>query len=286
MIRVSARKLSAAMGAVLLLCAASASACGVRSDCLIDVRGQGERTYRIYLPPTEKRRLGPDGKIGAIVFAHGYRGAARGVMRNAGLLRMADRLGVAFIALNADGHDDWILPGAPFSTDYAGRREIEYTRAVVADAVRRFGLQRRRMMASGFSAGGMLMWNLICEASDLFPAFAPHSGVFWNPLPRRCKGRTANVIHFHGTLDPIVPMEGRAIARTSQGDVRAAIALYVAHGDFGAPRSARWGGDLTCERRSNGDGKLLELCTYRGRHDFRLRYLERAWRRFAARGIL
>ncbi len=263
----------------LALSASGAAACGLDSDCVVNVEGQGERSYRIYLPE------GVEEPMGAIVYAHGYRGSSSGAMRNGGFMAMADRLGVAFIAVNADDNPDWILPGTPSDPGYRGRRELDYMRAVLDDAEARFGLDRDRMLMTGFSAGGMLTWNLICDEGALFAAYAPVSGTFWDPIPENCSAPVADVIHVHGTADRVVPIGGRPIRATSQGDVREAFALYAAHGGFGAPEAADWEG-LDCARRTNADGRVLELCLHDGGHDFRTAYIERAWRRFEALGVL
>ncbi|MEL6317143.1 MAG: prolyl oligopeptidase family serine peptidase [Pseudomonadota bacterium] len=248
--------------------------CGADSDCVI-----GARTYRIYVPETATP------PFGGIVFAHGYQGSAAGVMRSKWMRGVADRLGVALIAGKSKGAD-WRLPGAPSEPLYRGREELDYFRAVLDDAAARHPIDRGRLMATGFSAGGMMVWNLICHESPLFAAFAPMAGVFWRPEPARCDSPAANVLHIHGTRDRTVPLTGRPIGPTHQGDVRKTFAMYIDHGRYGPARAEPWGDDMTCERRDNADGKSLDLCLFDGAHRFRASYVERAWRHFAARGAL
>ena len=78
----------ALLGAMTL--APAAVACGPDTDCQI-----GARHYRIAMPE------GHDGvtQVGAIVFAHGYRGSARGVMRNMNMRKMVSEMGLALIAV-------------------------------------------------------------------------------------------------------------------------------------------------------------------------------------------
>ena len=253
----------------LLIPMGSAFACGPDTDCVI-----GERTYRIKMPE------GHDGTtpVGAIVHAHGYRGTAAGVMRNKGLSRMASRLGVALIAPKSGG-DDWIIPGAPRRGDVDGSVEFNYFEAMLSDAAARFPIDRARLMASGFSAGGMMVWNLACYRGDMFAGFAPISGTFWEPVPDACASAPVNLIHTHGTSDKVVPIEGRRIADTKQGSVTKALSLFERLGEFGAP-TVSVDGELTCSRRTNGGGKILEYCTHPGGHSIKSKWLERAWRRF------
>ena len=157
------------IGLALAWVAPVAFACGPDTDCPL-----GDRHYRIAMPE------GHDGvtPVGAIVFAHGYRGSARGVMRNTGLRRMVSDMGLALIAVKS-GDEDWVIPNAPRHPDTDGAVEFDYFEAVMGDASLRFALDRTRVMMTGFSAGGMMVWNLACARPDLFAGFAPIAGTFW-----------------------------------------------------------------------------------------------------------
>lgn len=249
-------------------------ACGPDSDCAL-----GERHYRIAMPE------GHDGAapVGAIVFAHGYRGSARGVMRNMGLRGMVSDMGLALIAVKS-ARDDWDIPGAPSDLNSTGAVEMTYFEDVIADATARFGIDADRIMMSGFSAGGMVTWELACQRPDLFAGFAPVSGTFWGGPPDACAG-PASVIHIHGTTDKTVPLAGRPIGPTKQGDVREVLAMYRAAGGFDGGDSVAVD-DLSCLRQSNRSGDALEFCTFEGGHSFKRAFLAYAWDRLEAGGKL
>ncbi len=239
-------------------------ACGPESDCLVE-----DGHYRIRMPAGEPE--------GAIVFAHGYRGTDRGTMRNQSLARLAERLNVALIAIKS-ADEDWTIPGAPQAGKREDRDEVHYVGRVVEDAVKRFGLAPDRFLATGFSAGGMLVWNLACHDSTRFRAFVPLSGTFWQPEPETCSSPPATVVHYHGTTDRIVPLTGRPIASTHQGEVPKVMEMYRAYGGYDmAVRSAPAEG-LSCKAETNADGALLELCTFEGGHTFKAAYIERVWK--------
>ena len=250
-------------------------ACGPDTDCVID-----DRTYRIRMPE------GHDGeaKIGAIIYAHGYRGTSEGVMRNASLGDLASELGVALIAAKTLG-DDWSIPGVPSHSKNDAIDELAYFDRVIEDASNRFPIDRQRLMATGFSAGGMMVWNLICHRSEAFAAFAPIAGTFWAPEPEACTGPPASVVHIHGDADPIVPLEGRPIADTAQGDVFKVLDMYRGYGGYGAPSSDEVDG-LRCENSVNGDGDLLNFCLFSGGHSFETRFVRHAWDAFVDAGRL
>ena len=265
----------ALMAAVFLAVAAEpVRACGRTSDCLI-----GERTYRIVLP-AERDDTRP---LGAIVFAHGYRGSADGIMRSDGLIGLAEDLGVAFVAANADGRD-WRIPGVPSFPEADGVEALAYFDALRQALIDRHGVDPDRIVASGFSAGGMMVWHLACHRGQDYAGFIPLSGTFWAPLPETCPTTAVDLIHYHGTEDTVVPLEGRPINQSRQGDVRKALALFTEQGGY-RPADSESGAhepdaELDCTLALNDQGQRLELCLYAGGHGFEREHLVHAMRLF------
>lgn len=243
-----------------------AAACGVATDCQL-----GDRTYRIYLPKQDRGE-----RVGAIIFAHGWRGNAGQVMANKSMLKLAEELSVALVAPQSKG-EDWQLPGRPRHTDNTGEEEFTYFRQLVNDITKRFPIDRNHLLMSGFSAGGMMTWNLACHEGKLFAGFAPIAGTFWEPVPERCPSPPVDLIHFHGTSDKMVPIKGRVIADTKQGEVPVALALFSGHGQFGEPKPVPAKG-LDCKRRNSPDRKILEFCRHPGGHIYKADYVRRAWK--------
>jgi polyhydroxybutyrate depolymerase len=245
--------------------------CGIEIPCEIE---NGE--YRIRFPANW------DGKtpLGAIVFLHGWRGTAQGEMRNAAWTRLADRLNVAFVAPQGAGKT-WSYPGAP----RAFRDEFAFFDALIADLATRFPLRANRMMATGFSMGGSMVWNLACYRGDLFAGFAPIAGAFWDPIPDSCPSPAPVLFHVHGTADRTVPLQGRPIGeRWRQSDVADSLAVWQAQAGLprAFPASAPDTG-LNCQRQerpsqSGPAAPLLEVCLHSGGHSVRAEWVERAWR--------
>lgn len=250
---------------VLSLTASATAACGRDTDCVVE-RG----TYRIAMP--EGRAAG------AIVYFHGFRGSAAGVMRNGGLLAGAAERGLAVVAPNGvDGR--WSFPGAP----HQGRDEIAFMRQVHDDMRERFDLPADRIMVSGFSTGGTMAWYMACDLGGLFAGFAPVAGAYWEPLPETCPSDPPVLMHVHGTSDRTVPMQGRPIGpRARQGDVRESIAQWRRQAQCGAESQTRTEGRLTCERWTSCETGLIELCLHDGGHSIRSEWVLRAWDELAA----
>ena len=258
-----------------LLMPIAAQACGPESQCRL-----GDRHYYIAMPD------GHNGKtpIPALIFAHGYQGSALGIIRNPRLRKVANDLGIAFIAVKSRG-ESWSTINAPSGSRRGEADELAYFDAVKKDVTARFAVDPRKIVMSGASTGGMVTWTLACERSDSFAGFIPMSGTFWGPGPRTCKGRVANIVHFHGDKDRTVPLNGRPVAGTHQGSVPKALALYRAYGDFDAPRKQRLDG-LRCENSANAAGNIVNFCLYDGGHSFRSSNVAVAWRMFRAAGKL
>ena len=107
--------------------------------------------------------------------------------------------------------------------------DVQFTRdllRVLSDGViaalsdGKLGVDGRRLYAVGASNGAFMVNRIACEAPELFAAYAPAAGVIGNgeaiawgydsyncPLP----ARPPPVLHFHGTLDPLVPWMGNEL---------------------------------------------------------------------------
>jgi polyhydroxybutyrate depolymerase len=258
----------------VLFWAGGAWACGPDTDCRI-----GDRHYRIALPKEQT-----EGPVGAIIYAHGYRGSAAAVMRNANLRRMVSDMGLALIALKS-ADDDWVIPSSPSHMEADGSVEYRYVEAVIEDAAARFSLDTTRLMAAGFSAGGMMVWNLACTMPERFAGFAAIAGTFWKGPPDSCETPAASLVHIHGRSDPTVPLDGRPIRETWQGKVSESMDMYEHLGGF-SPAGDLTEGGLECQSRRNPRGQILELCLHPGGHSFRSSYVKFAWERLQAAGQL
>lgn len=250
-------------------------ACGPDTNCPVD-----DRHYRIVMPEDH------DGTtpVGALVWNHGFRGSAAGVMRNRALRRVVSDAGLALIA--AQGVDGtWDLPFGPRTFDSDGSEEFAYFDAVLDDASARFPIDRDRTIVSGFSAGAMVVWYLACSHPQNFAGFIPFSGTFWLKAPETCEGPAKSIVHIHGDADKTVPLNGRAIRDTHQGKVSEALALYRRFGSFGPAQESETG-NLSCRQRQNAEGALLEFCLFPGGHSFSTRHLSYAIDQLKANGSL
>jgi len=165
-------------------------------------------------------------KLPAIIYFHGAGGSGERSMKNRDMVETFLAAGYAVIAPSGQ-----VRPGR---TSRFGRLwsfhpkrpkirdELTFTRQVLSDAAIRFGIDRDRVLMTGFSIGGSLTWYLACQDPGIAKAYAPVAGAFWRPHPASadCKG-PVKLLHTHGWRDTTVPLEGRLLRSGDliQGDV-------------------------------------------------------------------
>lgn len=244
--------------------------CSAEGGCTV-----ADGHYRIILP----QQAAPGQRSGAIMYFHGYQGSAEETVAAQGLVTVAQRLGVALIAMDGVGRS-WSFPGSPSHN----RNEFAYIGHVLEDVSRRFPVDPGRIMASGFSQGGSMVWYLACRMPARFAAFAPIAGAFWEPLPHDCAGPRPNLIHVHGMSDTTVPLAGRSLRfGYKQGDVFRSLAILAPNGC-----TAPWAAEvqkagppeaMTCRVATDcGGAARLELCLHAGGHMADPAWIERAWK--------
>lgn len=229
-------------------------------------------TYRAHIPATW------DGSsaLPVLMFFHGYGQTGGVVMGNTGLMQLADETGILVIA--PDGQEKrWAHQGSPLRERL--RDDDAFVAAVLADVKRRWPVDPDRVWASGFSIGGSMTWHLACYRGDLFTAFMPVAGAFWQPHPEACPSGPMNLMHVHGTGDTVVPMQGRPIREVyHQGDVRAGIAFWRDQNGCPAdPVEVTETGDLRCQIwRGCASGRQVQLCLHPGGHNIPKGYMAKA----------
>ena len=207
-----------------------------------------------------------DGKtpLALVLFMHGYGESAAKVMAEPGLAAAATGQGALFIA--AEGIDGgWTFRGGPRS----GRDDIAFLHAVVDDAEQRWPIDRQRVVASGFSIGASMVWELACHAPLGFTAFLPVAGTFWEPYPETCEGSSVALRQVHGYNDHTFPLAGRRIGLLwHQGNTaRGFEILRQLDHCSEQPDGMTMDGRLKCSNWSTCGSGRLQLCLHSGDHE-------------------
>ena len=261
--------------AILLLAAPVRGDVGCSPDCSV-----AEGSYAIALPPAG------DGPFPVLMHLHGMGGTGAGVLRG-GSARAALARGYAVIAPTgwqpvSRYPKNWgVADGRNYTRD-----DIAFLRDVLDDAAARAPLDTGRVLLSGFSRGGSMVWDMACQAPDFARAYAPVAGAFWEPLPERCAA-PVDLFHTHGWLDRTVPLEGRVLGggALTQGDVWAS--LFILRGTNGCtnrqPEKGSAEGGIWLREWSDCASGRIDLMLHPGGHGVPKGWADRALDWFEAR---
>ena len=179
---------------------------GTMTKGSIDVGGL-KRTYRSYVP----RALAPGAPLVLVMHGSGQNGAQIGLETGYGFERLADQHGFAVVYPDAYTFDwnDCSKVG-DFSVNGTGVDDVGFLVALADKLIGDIGVDRKRVFATGVSAGGFMSLRLALEAPSRFRAVAAVSASVPAPDNFKCKtaGPGASVMIMNGTKDPLVPFAG------------------------------------------------------------------------------
>lgn len=190
--------------------AAQQQPCGPDAPCEI-----ADGSYHLVVPD------GWDGAspLPALIFYHGHRGSGAQVFRSRGLNGTFGDAGYLLIAPNGPLREGETYRSNPARAT-APRDEVAFTLAILDDVAARLPLDRDRVFASGFSAGGSMAWLMACEAGQYLKGMVSVAGALRRPNPTECSGLAGlRILQVHGFADGQVPFEGRGIRDWHQGSV-------------------------------------------------------------------
>ena len=250
---------------MLMVMALLAAAPSLALDCGGETAPCRLANGEYHMAAPEDWRGGP-----AVIYLHGYGGNGAKVIRNEDFVRRFTQRGYALIAPTGlpwrEGEPtDWsVRDGATYPRD-----DIEFLGDVLKDATARAGVDPDRVLLSGFSRGGSMVWEVACLHPGFARAYAPVSGGFWLPMTQDCVG-PVQMLHTHGFADTVVPLEGRAIPNSEigivQGDIWEGLQLW--RRENASPSNAAEHEIADGLWRKKWDCELggLELILHRGGH--------------------
>ena len=209
----------------------------------------------------------------AVVHLHGYGGSGAKVIRNKGFVDAFTARGYAVIAPTAlpwlaNKPADWAVRDGWLTYP---RSDVRFLRDVLADAAVRADVELDRVLLSGFSRGGSMVWEVACLAPDLARAYAPAAGGFWLPMTEDCVG-PVHMLHTHGFADKFVPLEGRTWhnaefdVTVSQADVWEGLQLWRRENGCQSNAAEHAVADALWRKRWSCKHGSLELVLHKGGH--------------------
>lgn len=234
---------------------AAAATCGdAETPCKVE-----NGTYHIAVPDIEDRP-------GVFVFLHGSGGRGSSGVKNTGFVNRVGARGFALLTPSGAERDWSVRDGL---SDDDERDDVAFLQSVIADAIARFDLDPDRVILTGFSRGGSMVWDVACAAPDTAAAYAATAGGFWEPMRTTC-ARAVHLHHSHGFKDPMVPLEGRkGVWRGRafhQGNILKGIDVWRASGNCMGRADQTDIGDMWIKRWRNCATGSITLRLWDGGH--------------------
>ena len=99
----------------------------------------------------------------------------------------------------------WLVPGGTAEQD-----DVAFTEDLIDHIGEDFGVDARRIHATGWSNGSSMSFNLACEIPYQIASVAGVAAMMTDAMLETCKyQRPVSTLYIQGTADPIVPFEGR-----------------------------------------------------------------------------
>jgi poly(3-hydroxybutyrate) depolymerase len=171
----------------ILLAASGAAACAqAQSSSLNLTVGNQARTSLLYAPPDA---VNPP----LVISMHGLSGTGSQQRSMSRFETIAQR--EKFVVAFPDGlQNRW---------DIGGAVDVNFILALIDSAAARYGIDRARVYATGFSMGGMMSYHLANRAADRIAAIGPVGGFLLGNDPHN-SSRPMPILHIHGDADTVV----------------------------------------------------------------------------------
>jgi polyhydroxybutyrate depolymerase len=169
--------------------------------------------------------------------------------------------------LIADGSGfDWNVPGVPLvgarAVPKGAADDIAFLTDLVGLLSDRYCIDAARVYVTGFSGGARMASQLACDASSLFAAAAPVSGLRHpSPCPAT---RPVPILAFHGTADPVDPYDGHGQAYWTYSVQQAASAWASQDGCAPSPSTQRGNGFTLTTYAGCANGAAVALYSVTG----------------------
>lgn len=196
---------------------------------------------------------------------HGFTSNALEQAGYSGMTRKADE--ARFIAVHPEGvgsPQSWNAGACCGEAAESSVDDVAFVGAILDEVESKLCVDDKRVFATGMSNGGFLSHRLACELSTRIAAVAPVAGVLG--VPTCTPARPVPVMHFHGTLDALVPYAGiDSVTRSFPSVADTVDGWAQRNGCTDTPRTTVDRGDVVCATRDKcAAGAEVTLCTVSG----------------------
>jgi polyhydroxybutyrate depolymerase len=159
-----------------------------------------ERSYLLHIPPG----LNSNQPVPILFTFHGAQSVPAEIEVSTGFDDIADKASFLVVYPRSVGLS-WNIS----CCGYAPAKDTDdpaFVRQILSDLETIANVDSKRIYATGFSTGALLVYQLACEMSEVFAGIAPVAGsMAYSPCQPQ---EPVSLIHLHGLEDDIIPYEG------------------------------------------------------------------------------
>jgi polyhydroxybutyrate depolymerase len=143
-----------------------------------------------------------------ILVYHGAEGTASGTAQSTDFEQVSNTNG-ALVAFMQGYANTWNEGAGHTPAEQAGIDDVAYTAAAIAQLESLVSFNHRRIAATGFSNGALMVEYLGCKLASSLALIVPVEGELPAPVSPSCApSRSINVYEIHGTADGAIPYNG------------------------------------------------------------------------------
>lgn len=169
--------------------------------------GGRQRTYLLYVPPGDASNH----PLPLVLVFHGAGDTASHTVDETDLATIAEQ-SHNMIVVFPQGYDNtWNEGTGSTPAAQAGINDVAFVATILRRVEGNYAVDRRRVIATGFSNGALLTEDLGCALSRKLTMIAPVEGQLPQAISAKCKPSVpVSVFEVHGTADSAIPYAGGA----------------------------------------------------------------------------
>jgi polyhydroxybutyrate depolymerase len=171
----------------------------------ITVEGMQQRAYFLHIPASYQ----PGQPVPLLLAFHGRTSNGGEVLQSSQFVSWGSQMNFIVASVNAATYENitsWNAGTCCAPATDALENDVLLTSAIIEAVKKNYDIDSSRVWAAGHSNGGMMAYRLACDLSDKITAIAVVVGSL---VDTSCNpANQVSLLHIHGDLDPLVPVQG------------------------------------------------------------------------------
>jgi polyhydroxybutyrate depolymerase len=171
----------------------------------ITIEGMQARTYYLHVPTSYQSSP----SVPLLLAFHSRGANGREILSTSQLVAWAAEMNFIVATVNGAVYENaasWNAGNCCANATTYQENDLLLTSTIIDFVKSKYAVDPGRVWAVGHSNGGMMAYRLACDLSNKITAIAVVAGALMDPT---CTlGKQVSLLHIHGDLDPLVPIQG------------------------------------------------------------------------------